>query len=116
MLFLNLQSDWKSIIDPRLKVANKTNWYLNNKLSFGSTNFIGKRILIFYIISCVISISIWYAADIIGYTMAALTDLLVFSGILYIYFYVNQFYVKCVMNNSSIYIILLSIPKNTENW
>ena len=81
MLNIHLESEWKSIIDPRLKHKNNKNWYLNNKSSFGSATFIGKRILLFYITSCTISIFVWFIGDIIGYTVASLTDLLVFSGI-----------------------------------
>ena len=79
MLNVHLQNQWKRIVNPDEAVTEES-WFLDHKTSFGSTKYIFKRLFIMYVISCIISIGVWFVAPIIGYTMASMTDFVVFTG------------------------------------
>lgn len=79
MLNVHLENQWKTIINPNAELSQQS-WFLNHKSSFGSTKYIFKRVLFMYIVSCFISIGIWFIDDFVGYFIAALTDFFVFSG------------------------------------
>ena len=125
MLNNHLNSLWKTVIDPKLAKKENNNWYLNNKSSYGSTKFIGKRILFGYVISCVGSISAWYLVPIWGYWISSLIDLTFFI-IPYILFFIlyrktpklgDELYVReemkyvnlCVIGSLCGYIIIVVI-------
>eukprot|EP01084_Bolivina_argentea_P286530 491537_1 len=90
MLNIHYESEWKTIIDARLNAEKCKNWFLKHKLTFGSQAYIGKLALLLYILSCIISISVWFLHGIIGYTIASLIDFLVFLGPYISFFYLYR--------------------------